>query len=53
MKKSDPEAKLIALKNLFDEAIELLNEVKPYRSIFYKQKVAELQSKLNKLSIEK
>lgn len=50
MERSDLETELILVKKLFEEAIELLNEVKPYRSIFYKQKVANLQNKLNKVT---
>jgi len=33
------------------EALELLNEVKRYRGVFYKQKVASLAAKAKKLNI--
>jgi hypothetical protein len=33
------------------EALELLNEVKRYRGVFYKQKVASLEAKAKKLNI--
>jgi len=33
------------------EALELLKEVKRYRGIFYKQKVASLEAKAKKLNI--
>jgi hypothetical protein len=33
------------------EALELLNEVKRYRGMFYKQKVAKLEAKAKKLNL--
>jgi len=33
------------------EALELLNEVKRYRGMFYKQKVAKLEAKVKKLNM--
>ncbi len=52
MQKSDLETKLLTLEKLFEEALDLLNEVKPYRSIFYKQKVAHLKTKLKKVTAD-
>jgi hypothetical protein len=42
----DNEYKIGEFKYWAKEAIELLEEVKPYRSIFYKQRVAKLKSEL-------
>ncbi len=36
---------------IISEALELLNEVKRYRGMFYKQQVAALEAKAKKLSI--
>jgi len=53
MAEVDDEIKLTELKNWAKEAIDLLDEVKPYRSIFYKQKVARLKSELTHIIRER
>lgn len=37
------EEQIEAMKKQLSEALEIMNEVKPYRSIFYKQRVAHWQ----------
>lgn len=46
----DNEDKVGEFKCWAKQAIELLEEVKPYRSIFYKQRVAKLKSDLNNIT---
>ncbi|EHQ27376.1 hypothetical protein [Mucilaginibacter paludis] len=53
MAEVDNENKLIELKDWAKEAMELLDEVKPYRSIFYKQRVAKLKSQLKDIVNDK
>jgi hypothetical protein len=53
MAEVDDENKMIELKGWAKEAIELLEEVKPYRSIFYKQRVAKLKSELTNITRER
>ena len=48
----DKEIKVAELKSWALEAIELLDEVKPYRSVFYKQRVAKLKHELSNITLE-
>ncbi|MEO6522718.1 MAG: hypothetical protein ABIN91_13625 [Mucilaginibacter sp.] len=48
----DKENKVAELKDWAQEAMELLDEVKPYRSIFYKQRVAKLKEMFKHITLE-
>jgi hypothetical protein len=49
----DNENKVAELKDWAQEAMELLDEVKPYRSIFYKQRVAKLKDEFKQITLER
>jgi hypothetical protein len=51
MAEVDNENKMAELNDWARQAIELLDEVKPYRSIFYKQRVAKLKDELKHITI--
>lgn len=51
MAEADNENKMAELKGWAQEAIELLDEVKPYRSIFYKQRVAKLKDEFAHITL--
>lgn len=53
MAEVDSENKLTELKDWAKEAMDLLDEVKPYRSIFYKQRVAKLKSEFKHIVKDK
>jgi hypothetical protein len=46
----DDENKIKELKFWAKEAMELLDEVKPYRSVFYKQRVAKLKDQFGEIA---
>ena len=48
----DRENKVAELKTWAQQAIELLDEVKPYRSVFYRQRVAKLKLELSNITLE-
>lgn len=52
MAEVDIENKVAELKDWAQEAMELLDEVKPYRSIFYKQRVAKLKDEFKQIILE-
>lgn len=52
MTAGDNENKVEELKDWAKEAMELLDEVKPYRSIFYKQRVAKLKDVFKHITVE-
>jgi hypothetical protein len=47
----DNENKTKELKSWAEEAMELLDEVKPYRSVFYKQRVAKLKDEFKHITL--
>lgn len=51
MAEVDNENKVAELKDWAQEAMELLDEVKLYRSIFYKQRVAKLKDEFKDITI--
>ena len=50
MEAINDENKINELKYWAKEVMELLDEVKPYRSIFYKQRVAKLKSEFSEIT---
>ncbi|RKR81217.1 hypothetical protein BDD43_1362 [Mucilaginibacter gracilis] len=50
MEKANNENKMIELKDWAKEVMELLDEVKPYRSVFYKQRVAKLKDEFKHIT---
>jgi hypothetical protein len=53
MAEVDIENKVAELKDWAKEAMELLDEVKPYRSIFYKQRVAKLKDEFKHITLQR
>ena len=51
MAEVDIENKVAELKDWASQAMELLDEVKPYRSIFYKQRVAKLKDEFKQITV--